>query len=138
MSKSTIKEFITTHSYLVGILVCFPLAFIFLYIPVWQLVVILGIIGGLFAKETKKSALVGLIGVCAGWGTYALIQIIAGDIEILFDQVGVVIIGSEGFGIVFILLAIIIGGVLGLFGAIIGCSIRNLLLNKNRATNPPQ
>jgi hypothetical protein len=130
MSKSTIKELTTTHTYLVGILVCFALAFIFIYIPVWQLVIIPGIIGGLFAKDTKKSALVGLIGVCAGWGTYVLIKIIVSDVEVLFDQVGVVIAGVEGLGFVFIILAIIIGGVIGLFGAIIGCSIRNLVYQK--------
>jgi hypothetical protein len=138
MSKSTIKSFLTTHPYLIGILVCYILAFIFIYIPVWQLVIIPGIVGGLFTKDTKKSALVGLIGVCAGWGTYALINIIVGDVAMLFDQVGVVIAGVEGIGFVFIILSIIIGGVIGLFGSIIGCSMRNLMLTKKRTTNAAQ
>jgi hypothetical protein len=89
-----------------------------------------GFIGGLFAKETIKSSLIGLLGVVDAWGLYAVINIIAGDIEVLFDQIGMVIIGSEGMGFIFILLSIIVGGVIGMLGSIIGCSTRRLFKKK--------
>lgn len=132
MAEVRDKSFLEKHTNLIGFIVCFLTAYAFIYIPLWQLVIIPGIIGGLFASETRKSALIGMLGVIDAWGLYAIINIIAGDIEVLFDQIGMVIIGSEGMGFIFIILSIVMGGVIGMFGAIIGSSIKNLLGSKNK------
>lgn len=127
MSDPQERSWFGKHSNLVGFILCFLIAYILIYIPVWQLIIIPGVIAGLIAKETGKCAIIGLLGVVDAWGLYAVINIIAGDVEVLFDQIGMVIIGSEGMGFIFIILSIVIGGVIGMFGAIIGCSIRKLM-----------
>jgi hypothetical protein len=94
-------------------------------IPVWQLVIIPGIIAGFLNKTMKYSILSGAIGVATAWLIYILFGIITRNVLIILDQFGALILG-DGFGWLLLLLIMLFSVIFGALGGGIGNGLLNL------------
>jgi hypothetical protein len=88
-------------------------------IPIWQFVIIPGILVGIYNKRFRLAILSGLIGVTAAWNTYILFGIAYNNVYLTLDQFGALLIGS-GYGWLIVLLIILFGALFGLLGGGIG------------------
>ncbi len=122
----SINDILEKYGTYLGICAGFIVAFLATFTSFWQLAIVAGIIGGIFCIKTKLGALVGSLGVGLAWLVYVIIKALTTQVIALFDQVGSIIIGSTGLGIVFVILVVVIGFLFGLIGGYLGSSIRVL------------
>jgi hypothetical protein len=102
------------------------LTMLFTLIPVWQLIVIPGIIAGFFNKQLRYAVLSGLAGVTISWLIYMIMSLVLRNTYAILEQIGELMVGS-GFGWLIFLIILIIGLVMGALGGGIGYSISILL-----------
>jgi hypothetical protein len=95
-------------------------------IPVWQLIVIPGIVAGFFNKRLRYAVLSGLTGVTISWLIYMISSLALRNTYTILEQIGELMVGS-GFGWLIFLLILIIGLLMGALGGGIGYSISILL-----------
>ncbi len=117
---------------ILAVLVCFLLDIVFLMIPFWPLTLLAAIIGGLICVEMKWGALTGTIGVLLAWCMSYIFSM--NDIALQVDQIGRLIIGSAGAGVIIVLLIFLIGGIFGFLGGSIGSGIRMLIFPEKIVT----
>ena len=125
-----VVEIINKYSPYFAIFLTFILSLLFTLIPFWQLTFVAAIFGGFLCTKMKCGALSAMIGIIVSWGIYIIIENIRNNTIILFDQLGVLIIGSTGLGFWLIVIVLIIGAIIGLLGGIIGSGIRILVESK--------
>ena len=125
-----LKQILDKYSFYFSILVSFIISGLFTLTPLWQLTIIAGIFGGFLCLKMKHGALGSMIGVVLSWGIYILVKIIGNNTNVLFDQLGTLIIGSTGLGFLFILIVLIVGAIFGFLGGAIGSGIRILVENR--------
>ena len=112
---------------MVGLLVSFCLASLFSTIPVWQLIIIPGIIAGLLNKSLKRAILAGGIGILIAWSLITISGITVKNLYLIFDQFGALIIGP-GFGWLIILIILLMGLIFGILGGMIGYYSKIIIL----------
>jgi cell division protein FtsX len=95
-------------------------------VPIWQLIIIPGIIAGIINKSLKHGVLSGFLGVTLSWGLYILVGMITRNVYFMLDQLGGLIFG-EGFGWTFVVLILLIAAILGAFGGGIGNGLMILI-----------
>ena len=95
-------------------------------IPVWQLIVIPGIVVGFFNKQLRYAVLSGLTGVTLSWLIYMIVAIATRNTFAILEQIGELMVGS-GFGWLIFFIVLIIGLIMGALGGGIGYSISVLL-----------
>ena len=88
-------------------------------IPVWQLVIIPGIIAGMLNKSLKCGILSGFSGVTLSWGLYVIVGVFTRNAYFLLDQFGELIFGG-GSGWIFLILIILLAAIFGAIGGGIG------------------
>ena len=98
------------------------LTMLFTLIPVWQLIVIPGIVAGFFNKQLRYAVLSGLTGVTISWLIYMIASLALRNTYAILEQIGELMVGS-GFGWLIFLLILIIGLIMGALGGGIGYSI---------------
>lgn len=130
-----ILSFLDKRATYLGFAFCFIFALIFVFTPLWQLSILAGFIGGLFYNKMSKGALMGLAGVAAAWIVYIIIEILSSSVYTLFDQVGGIILGTIGFGWVFIIVLILIGAILGTLGGSFGSGVRIIFETQRERKN---
>jgi hypothetical protein len=113
---------------LIGTMISLCLASILSLIPVWQLIFIAGIAGGIINKKPRFGALSGALGVGLFWILYMIDGVFIKELYGLFDLIGELIIGSSGIGWLLLLIIIIMGFLFGLLGGVLGSSGTNLVL----------
>ena len=116
-------EVMNKFSPLIGIGISFLLGFLFTLTPLWYLSFVAGIVAGLFCPKIKCGAISSCIGLALAWLTYVLIL----DNWIILDQVGEIIFGDSGMGIVIAILVVLLGALMGALGGSIGSEIRVLV-----------
>jgi uncharacterized membrane protein SpoIIM required for sporulation len=114
--ENTYKIFIFTT------LVAMCLTMLFTLIPLWQLVVIPGIVAGFFNKQLKYAILSGLIGVTISWLIYIIAALITRNTYVILEQIGALFLGT-GFGSLILMLVIFVGLIIGTIGGGIGYCI---------------
>ena len=107
------------RTFFISIIVVSCLTMLLTLVPVWQLVIIPGIIAGMLNKSLKYGILSGFIGVTLSWGIYVLVGVITRNVYIFLDQIGALIFG-EGFAGLLILLIILTAAIFGAMGGGIG------------------
>jgi hypothetical protein len=105
----------------------FVFAFTLAFSSAWYLAFLAGIISGIFYTEMKKGVVAGLIAVGLGWTLYVIIKVSISNIETLLNQVGGIILGSDGMGWLFIIAVILFGFIFGALGGTFGSGIRKLM-----------
>ncbi len=131
-----VKEFFSEkQSFLTGFLITLLAAGLLQIIGLvwtyaWILMVAAGFLGGFLVKKAGKGFLVGLLGVMAAWFIYLLIFSMLGPIW-EFTNVLAGLFGLTGMGVVVVILATLIGGLIGGFGALNGHFIAALIFEEN-------
>ena len=110
---------IENRMFYISIVVTLCLTMLLTLIPVWQLVIIPGIIAGMLNKSLKRGILSGFCGVTLSWGIYVIGGLFTRNVYFLLDQFGELIFGG-GSGWVFLLLVILLAAVFGAIGGGIG------------------
>ncbi|MHA1996224.1 MAG: hypothetical protein ACW97Z_16955 [Candidatus Hodarchaeales archaeon] len=122
-------EELNKYSPVIAVFVCFLLDIIVIMVLYWPLTVIAAIIGSLFCVEMKWGAISGTVGVLGAWILSFIFSI--NDITLQADQLGRLLIDSNGAGGVIVLLIFIVGALFGFLGGSIGSGIRMLALPEN-------
>lgn len=105
--------------FILSLIITISLTMIFTMIPLWQLVIIPGIIAGLFNKSMKRAILSGMLGVLVSWSIYIIYGLITRNVYSLLDQFGALII-TEGYGWLLLILIFLFGAIFGALGGGIG------------------
>ena len=58
-------------------------------------------------------ALSAMIGIIISWGIYIMGEVIRNSTNLLFDELGILITGSSGFGGWLIIIVLIVGAIIG-------------------------
>lgn len=110
---------IENRNFFISIIIAICITMILTTIPVWQLVIIPGIIAGFFNKSMKRAVLSGLFGVLLAWLIYIIYGLIVRNVYTILDQFGSLIMGS-GFGWLLLILIILFGAIFGALGGGLG------------------
>ena len=121
----------------IGISVSFIIASIISLIPVWQLIIIPGVIVGALSKTLKKASFTSGIGTLMAWSLYTVSGLALKNTYLIFDQFGALIIGF-GYGWVFVLIILLMGLAFGIIGGALGYFIRMVYNDYNQAKKEEQ
>ena len=116
---------IENRKFYLSIVVVLCLTMLLTLIPVWQLVIIPGIVAGMLNKSLKHGALSGFSGVTISWGIYILFGLFTRNVYFLLDQFGELIFGG-GSGWIFLILIILLAAIFGIIGGGIGNGLRTI------------
>lgn len=118
---------------LVGFILTYFWAIILEFTGLWFLMIIAGVLGGIFAKIGWKSFLAGFFGVLLAWLTFFGIYILNGTFFALLDLLSAIIalmleLSITIPGIIFPIMALLIGGLLGGVSALVGGFLTSIVL----------
>ncbi len=92
----------------------------------WITMLIVGVIGALFTRDSVRAFLAGFFGVAAGWGIlYVYLIMTAQAAAIAEFFIG--LLGLTGMGWLVFVIGALLGGLLGGFGGLLGRSIIDLI-----------
>ncbi|MFX0000340.1 MAG: hypothetical protein ACFE9Q_09340 [Candidatus Hodarchaeota archaeon] len=121
------------EDFLIGIITAFLFASIITMLPVWQLIIIPGIIAGLLNKTMRRAALAGGIGTLMAWSLYMISGLILKNVYLIFNQFGALILGA-GFGWLLIIIVFLMGFVFGVLGGVLGYLLNIVVIVNIRTT----
>ena len=110
---------IENRTFYISIISVSCLTMLLTIIPVWQLVIIPGIIAGMLNKSLKRGILSGFCGVSLSWGIYVIVGLATRNVYLLLDQFGELIFGGDS-GWIFLILVILLAAIFGAIGGGIG------------------
>ena len=117
---------IENQKFYISVFVVLCLTMILTLVPVWQLVIIPGIIAGMLNKSLRRGILSGFSGVTLSWGIYVLLGVFTRNVYFLLDQFGELIFGG-GSGWIFLILIMLLAAIFGAIGGGIGNGIMTLI-----------
>jgi len=122
---------------IIGILLTLVLSSLLSLIPVWQLIFLASLVGGIINRKILYGALSGAIGVGLFWILYIIDGVFYKGLYNLFDIFGALILGS-GMGWMILLLIILLGFIFGFLGGTLGSSGGNIFLNYYNKQSSPE
>jgi hypothetical protein len=117
---------VENRNFYISVIVVICLTMLLTIVPIWQLIIIPGIIAGIINKSLKHGVLSGFLGVTLSWGLYILVGMITRNVYIMLDQLGGLIFGGR-FGWAFVVLILLIAAIIGAFGGGIGNGLMILI-----------
>jgi len=117
---------IENRKFYISLIIVLCLTIVLTLIPVWQLVIIPGIIAGMLNKSLKRGILSGFSGVTLSWGIYIIVGLFTRNVYFLLDQFGELIFGG-GSGWIFLMLIMLLAAIFGAIGGGIGNGIMALI-----------
>ena len=122
---SHIKKIFYSEQLMVGFIIAFALALLLELTGIYLLMLLVGGVAGFFVKRGWLSFIIGFMSVSLAWGIYFIVFAFIGPLGEFFDLIGS-IIGIPG--VILMVLSLIIGGLLGAFGALVGAYTTQLAL----------
>jgi hypothetical protein len=116
------------RNFIISFIIIALITFIFTYVPVWQLIIIPGIIGGMLNKTMRRGIYSGVLGVFIVWLFYMIYKMATIDAYTNLDQFAGLIFGGLGYGIIIFILILLFGILFGALGGAIGSGIMILLI----------
>ncbi len=116
-----------TRTFIISILFTMLITYILTFIYVWQLIIIPGILAGVFNKTIRRGIYSGALGVSIIWVIFMIYRIIEQNAYINLDQFAGLIFGGLGYGWVIFVLISLFGVLFGALGGAIGSSISILV-----------
>jgi len=127
LKKIKVKVEPETRNFLISFVLTAIITFVLTYIPIWQLIIIPGIIGGLFNKTMRRGIYSATLGVSIVWILYMVYKMAVNGAYTNLDQFAGLIFGDLGYGWVIFILILLLGLLLGALGGAIGSGIIILL-----------
>ena len=124
-----------TKKFLGSIVIAAIIAWLLTMVEVWHLVIIAGIVAGLFNTTMKKGIIGGALGVCILWTLFIVYEIFTVGAYLVMDQFGGLLIDA-GFGWLIMILIILLGTLFGALGGGIGSGVM-LLIKGSDMSKPP-
>jgi len=115
--------------FLIGFIFSLTTSSILTLIPVWQLIIIPGILSGMINDKVRNAVLSGGLGIITSWTIYAIFGMLSKNLYTILDIFGALIFGP-GFGWILLILILLFGFIFGILGGAIGNLIRNLMLKE--------
>ncbi|MHA1792427.1 MAG: hypothetical protein ACTSVI_07265 [Promethearchaeota archaeon] len=131
--KELIKKSYMKYDYIWNLSIVYGISLLLTFIPLWQIVVIGGFVGGLLVK--KKAGIAwwtGFIGVALAWFTVIVMFCITQKALMMMDLIIEFLIGAGNLGVIGMVLSILIGGLIGGVGGFLGFSIRKGIFEKEK------
>ena len=122
-----------TLDFLIAIVFSAIISFFLTFIEIWQLIIIPGLVAGIFNKKMKRGMYSGAIGISIVWSVYMTYALLTRNAYANLDQFAGLIFGGLGFGWILFLLILLFGMLFGALGGAIGSGIAFLL--KIRSSN---
>lgn len=123
MEKYFMKLQKQKKNFVISLIAVSAATILLLFIPIWQLILIPGIIAGLINKDAKRSIYSAIIGVSIVWLGFMFIQFYVKDTYTLLDQFAGFIFGGLGFGFVIVIIILLMGIIFSALGAAVGAYI---------------
>ncbi len=108
-----------------GWMVTLLVAFILQFYGNWALMILAGVIGGIFTKRHRHAFIAGFVGVACAWSAWFIILVEFAQAYVV-GEVFAALIGLPGFGRFIVSISILLGGALGASGALVGRSVIEL------------
>ncbi|TXT58877.1 MAG: membrane protein of unknown function [Promethearchaeota archaeon] len=121
---------IEMRNFLISILVGIFTSWALLLIPIWQLIILAGILAGVLNSTLKKGILAGAIAVGLFWLIYMIIGFVSINAYTMLDQFGGLLIGS-GFGWLIFIIVLLMGILFGALGGGIGSAMMMLVRERS-------
>ncbi len=115
------------RNFLISFVITAMITFILTYIPVWQLIIIPGIVGGLLNKTMRRGIYSGVLGVSIVWLFYMIYKMVQFNAYTNLDQFAGLIFEGLGYGWVLFILILLLGILFGALGGAIGSCIMILV-----------
>ncbi|MFX0005512.1 MAG: hypothetical protein ACFFA7_17145 [Promethearchaeota archaeon] len=128
LNEIKIKMSPENRNFIISFIIIALVTFIFTYVPVWQLIIIPGIIGGMLNKTMRRGIYSGVLGVSIVWLFYMIYKMATIDAYTNLDQFAGLIFGGLGYGIIIFILILLLGILFGALGGAIGSGIMILLI----------
>ena len=116
-----------TLDFLLAILFSAIITYFLTFLPIWQLIIIPGLVAGIFNKKMRKGIYSGAIGISIIWTLYMIYAILTRNAYTNLDQFAGLFFGSLGFGWVFFLIILLFGVLFGALGGAIGSGLTILI-----------
>jgi hypothetical protein len=117
--------------FLIGILFSAIITFFLTFVAIWQLIIIPGLVAGVFNKKMKKGICSGAIGISIIWVSYMIYAILTRNAYTNLDQFAALIFGSSGFGWILFIVILLFGTLFGALGGAIGSGMTILIKLRN-------
>lgn len=112
----------------IGLAVAWTLSVVFYWIyPVWQLVVLIGIVSGIIVEEGREGFVSSFVGVLIGWLTLLGFQSLNYPIKDAASLLAEIIGLGGGLWYVIVILTLLIGGLIAGFSGMVGACGRSLI-----------
>ncbi|MHA1619370.1 MAG: hypothetical protein ACTSVZ_08815 [Promethearchaeota archaeon] len=95
-------------------------------IPVWQFVILAGLIGGILASKRSIAFLAGFFGTCIAWGMYFWIMQLRFGSGVIPLQFSTLIFGDASLGSSFWFIFSLVGGLIGGSAGWLGYILKSL------------
>ncbi|MFX1501854.1 MAG: hypothetical protein ACFFDH_12895 [Promethearchaeota archaeon] len=128
IKKPTLVVNPDTRNFLIAFIITGLLTFALTYIEIWQLIIIPGIIGGLFNKSMRRGIYCGALGVSLVWIFYLIYLMTVKNFYLNLDQFAGLIFGGLGYGSIILILIILFGFLFGALGGAIGSGIMLIII----------
>lgn len=122
------KDLITKYDSYWALIISYVGGLLLTFTTIWQLCIIPPVIAGFLIKKKARFAWwAGFFGILLAWLTFILYFMATQPVAQLIDILIQIIIGSPGLGFIAVVLALLIGGLVGGTGSFIGFSISRFL-----------
>jgi hypothetical protein len=130
IKKKKLKISPETRNFLISFIVAALITYLLTYTEIWQLVIIPGIIAGVFNKTMRRGIYSGALSVSIVWFFFMIYQMSVNSAYTNLDQFAAFIFGDLGYGWVIFILVLLLGVLLGALGGGIGSGIMILIRPK--------
>ena len=111
---------------------CYSIVFLATLSPIWQLMLLGGIVSGLTANTKKIHVLSSTLGTFCGWLSQIIVKIISKQSFQTLDQIGQIITGSSGTGWIFLIFILGVGTLLGYVSSVLRYNVKILIQERKK------